>query len=55
MAEPSLSMLFAHLQGQPPQPPMEAKSVASLHEGGSWQFEPKWDAGLCPIPRLPET
>ena len=27
--------------------PMEAKSVASLPEGGAWQYEPKWDGFRC--------
>ena len=28
---------------QPPYPPMEAKRLAAIPKGDSWQFEPKWD------------
>ena len=28
---------------QPPYPPMEAKRVAKIPTGETWQFEPKWD------------
>lgn len=32
---------------RPPLPPMEAKLVESLPEGGGWQYEPKWDGFRC--------
>ena len=31
----------------PPLPPMEAKSVGDLPDGGGWQYEPKWDGFRC--------
>ncbi|HZF96133.1 MAG TPA: ATP-dependent DNA ligase [Allosphingosinicella sp.] len=31
----------------PPLPPMEAKSVGELPDGGGWQYEPKWDGFRC--------
>jgi ATP-dependent DNA ligase len=31
----------------PPLPPMEAKSVDALPDGGGWQYEPKWDGFRC--------
>jgi ATP-dependent DNA ligase len=32
---------------KPPLPPMEAKSVGELPDGGGWQYEPKWDGFRC--------
>src|SRR3954471_20836935 len=32
---------------QPPFPPMEAKSVKEIPEGGKWLYEPKWDGFRC--------
>ncbi|HEX8584801.1 MAG TPA: ATP-dependent DNA ligase [Allosphingosinicella sp.] len=32
---------------KPGLPPMEAKSVDSLPDGGGWQYEPKWDGFRC--------
>jgi ATP-dependent DNA ligase len=40
---------FDRLTVQPGVPPMEAKSVDSLPDGGGWQFEPKWDGFRCLI------
>jgi ATP-dependent DNA ligase len=38
---------FDRLSVKPGVPPMEAKSVDSLPDGGGWQFEPKWDGFRC--------
>jgi len=38
---------FKRLKTRPILPPMEAKLVESLPEGGGWQFEPKWDGFRC--------
>ncbi|HEX8578919.1 MAG TPA: ATP-dependent DNA ligase [Allosphingosinicella sp.] len=38
---------FDRLAVQPGIPPMEAKSVESLPDGGGWQYEPKWDGFRC--------
>ncbi|MGI8603536.1 MAG: ATP-dependent DNA ligase [Verrucomicrobiales bacterium] len=35
------------LELTPPLPPMEAESVASIPEGRSWHYEPKWDGFRC--------
>jgi ATP-dependent DNA ligase len=32
---------------EPPYPPMEAKSVERLPDGGEYQYEPKWDGFRC--------
>jgi len=36
-----------HLPIQPPYPPAEAKSVASLPREAGWLYEPKWDGFRC--------
>jgi ATP-dependent DNA ligase len=38
---------FDRLAVKPGVPPMEAKSVDSLPDGGGWQYEPKWDGFRC--------
>ena len=38
---------FDRLAVKPGLPPMEAKSVDSLPDGGGWQYEPKWDGFRC--------
>ena len=38
---------FDRLAVKPGLPPMEAKLVDSLPEGGEWQYEPKWDGFRC--------
>jgi ATP-dependent DNA ligase len=38
----------------PPLPPMEAKSVGELPDGGGWQYEPKWDGFRCLVFRSGE-
>ena len=32
---------------RPPYPPMEALLVEKIPEGGTWQYEPKWDGFRC--------
>ncbi|MBA2433605.1 MAG: ATP-dependent DNA ligase [Chthoniobacterales bacterium] len=32
---------------KPPLPPMEARSVDEIPDGGGWQYEPKWDGFRC--------
>jgi ATP-dependent DNA ligase len=39
----------------PPLPPMEAKSVGELPDGGGWQYEPKWDGFRCLVFRVGDT
>jgi ATP-dependent DNA ligase len=38
---------FDRLAVKPGLPPMEAKLVDSLPDGGGWQYEPKWDGFRC--------
>ncbi|HEX9933468.1 MAG TPA: ATP-dependent DNA ligase [Allosphingosinicella sp.] len=48
---------MAELSGlplKPPLPPMEAKSVGELPDGGGWQYEPKWDGFRCLVFRSGE-
>jgi ATP-dependent DNA ligase len=40
---------FDRLSVKPGIPPMEAKSVDALPDGGGWQYEPKWDGFRCLI------
>jgi ATP-dependent DNA ligase len=42
---------FDRLSVKPGVPPMEAKSVDSLPDGGGWQYEPKWDGFRCLVYR----
>jgi ATP-dependent DNA ligase len=42
---------FDRLSVKPGLPPMEAKLVESLPNGGGWQFEPKWDGFRCLVYR----
>jgi ATP-dependent DNA ligase len=37
-----------------PFPPMEAREVDALPEGGQWQYEPKWDGFRCLVFRTGE-
>jgi len=39
--------MFDRLEVKPGLPPMEAKLVDSLPDGGGWQYEPKWDGFRC--------
>jgi len=38
---------FDRLAVKPGLPPMEAKLVDALPDGGGWQYEPKWDGFRC--------
>lgn len=38
---------FDRLEVKPGLPPMEAKLVDALPDGGGWQYEPKWDGFRC--------
>lgn len=40
-------MTFSRLGVAPETPPMEARLVDRIPEGGEWQFEPKWDGFRC--------
>jgi len=42
---------FERLAVKPGLPPMEAKLVDALPEGGGWQYEPKWDGFRCLVYR----
>ncbi|HEY0414096.1 MAG TPA: ATP-dependent DNA ligase [Allosphingosinicella sp.] len=42
---------FDRLAVKPGLPPMEAKLVDALPDGGDWQFEPKWDGFRCLVYR----
>jgi ATP-dependent DNA ligase len=42
---------FDRLAVKPGLPPMEAKLVDALPDGGGWQYEPKWDGFRCLVYR----
>src|SRR4051812_6047777 len=42
---------FERLAVKPGLPPMEAKLVDALPDGGGWQYEPKWDGFRCLVYR----